>query len=89
MFYAEIISRTILVSFLLNSEVQVIICQINIFCHQLTQIMTICVNLHEFDQISHCILSELVTKYVDLTKNTQYVDDNKIVNLKKNSPNVL
>ena len=51
--------------------------------------MTICVNLHEFDQISHCILSELVTKYVDLTKNTQYVDDNKIVNLKKNSPNVL
>ena len=47
-------------TFLLNSEVQVILSQINILFHK----------------INHCILGELVTKYVDLTKNNLYVDDN-------------
>ena len=30
---------------------------------------TICINLRKFDNSSRCILGELVTKYVDLTKN--------------------
>ena len=52
-----------------NEEtIQVILCQINIFCHQLTQHLTtdlhkvlnfrkICVNLLKSDKISCCILS--------------------------------